>query len=393
MRLVPFLSIVAILFVQLALGQNSDPEYADKPMPGEQFKYFFKRITRGGQFPGIILDAPSSVQEASLKRLRRRSWQGPVNSERRRLQSLGVDLWFDWYREEAPMRILAPNPKEQSVLGGAMSKLYQADDRCQTADLDQKQVCRSAIALLRVRWSDWTAAERQAFSQAFLFAEGLVSQSSLFEPVAMRFGFHADEVSSKVSIKILDEMDFEKAVRKMGWGGPIYFRGITGPDPDHPGNYWILLHDTLLRKMTAFDYSIYQSLEYVLILSHELSHVAQDLEAKSAGLDLRVNSAESALVIEGMAESISESALLKVAEKISFSHPLKLFIHEQADEVVNRPGNDTTGNLFPYTIGFPFITALYDLTPEQNYRDLNLKLYQAILGQPELQQVLFNSFK
>lgn len=379
--------VLSLNIFQPSHAQSSNPIYEDQPMPGEEFKYFFKRITRGGVFPGIILDAPESVKAAALKRLKRTSWQGPVNQERKRLTGLGINLWQDWYVEQAPLRILAPTEQILTDLNQSHQTFTKADARCYT------QKCRSLLELYKIKWQDWAAPERQAFTLATLFSGALLKGTSVFAEVAAKFGFQAEDILKQVQVQILNAQDFEVAVRKMGWGGPIYFRGITGVDPQDPNRYWVLLHDDFLREKTAFDYAIYQALEYAVILSHELSHVAQDMEAKKLGIDLRVFSAEGGLLIEGMAESLSESALVSAGQKISVPHPLSLFVHEQAVEVVNRPGNDTTGALFPYTIGLPFVTALYDLKAgNTDKRGLNEKIYAAIVQKPILQEMLFKEF-
>jgi hypothetical protein len=175
------------------------------------------------------------------------------------------------------------------------------------------------------------------------------------------YGFPAQEVASGVQIRLLSHDDFVRAVRTIGWDGPVYFRGITAPDPANKDHRIILLDDEKLAEGSPFDAPLLRFLEISGILTHETSHVFQDFLGRSIGLDVQVTSPESALVIEGMAEHMAETALRRAGDSLPYPSALSLFAVEQGVEIVYRPGNDTTGNLFPYTVGLPFAASIYDL--------------------------------
>lgn len=99
----------------------------DASEAGEAFSHFFERITRGGRFPGIRLDAPSAVQAAFLPRIRQANWVGSRNKEQRVLADAGVDLWFDWYKEQAPVRLLFPDDAAAAAFRASLGKALRRE--------------------------------------------------------------------------------------------------------------------------------------------------------------------------------------------------------------------------------------------------------------------------
>jgi len=69
---------------------------------------------------------------------------------------------------------------------------------------------------------------------------------------------------------------------------------------------------------------------------------------------------------------------------------LQLFVAEQAVEIVYHEGNESTGQLFPYTVGLPFSAALYmDAGPEKQ-DELTKKILQFLSGNGKLSDWLHN---
>jgi hypothetical protein len=249
---------------------------------------------------------------------------GPVEKSRNELIAQKYDLWFDVYRNLKPQSFLKLN-----------SSINQ----------NIKNFCNKEIDINQLVWKDWPTCVRRAFIEEVLFSVGSAQK------MAEYYQLNVEEVRSKVEIFLLPKDLFETKVREAGWGGPIFFRGATMPNPKDETRRWIILNDDFLKQYTSFEYPILQMLELAGIANHELSHVMQDFLGYKKGLNIEVRSAEQALLIEGQAEYIAEESFKKLG--IFY----QLFATEQADEVINREGDQASQ--FPYTIGLPFMATLY----------------------------------
>ncbi|HEY8278720.1 MAG TPA: hypothetical protein VIH99_03805 [Bdellovibrionota bacterium] len=375
-----------ILFCLLALlsaslAQASGGNYDDEPQPGENFSHFFQRITRGGMFQGIRIEAPDAFQKAFLPRIYRPSWQGPVNKVRADLEKQGVSLWFDWYKATKPLPILAPTPDSEALFSAALNQEEQTGGYC-------KRSCRAYGELKQADWSTFTTEERRAFAWSFITKVKFFGGRTLVDFLADQHGVNATAAVARADLMLLNSADFEKAVRRVGWDGPIYFRGITAPSPDDPNRFWILLNDDLMRKMTPFDRVLLQSLDYVGIIAHELGHVLQNMAAEKLGVELNIMSAEAAMMVEGEAEFLNERGLMLAGEAQPFPSALRLFAAEQGVEVVNRPGQSTQGNLFPYTIGVPFAAAAFDMASPAKFELARTEMLKMVAGKITLAEML-----
>lgn len=359
------------LFASASFAQYQN----DLPQDGESFPTYFARITRGGKFPGIYLDAPTQVQNAFFKRIAKGSWVGLRDKEMRELEAQGINLWQGWYLETKPAALVLATDTAKKQTETSYNQFIKDNPDC-------KEQCPTFEELYNAEWDKLDSWKRA------LWIKNLVTQAPIFGGHTLLWHltslYQLDEkaVYQNVDIKIENHADFVNTVRQMGWGGEVYFRGITGADPKNPSRHWIVLDDEALRKGSPFEYPLYHMLEIAGILTHELSHVCQDLEGTSLGYSIEVTSAEDALIIEGMAETYAESALYNAGNDMGGIEPWKLFAREQAVEIVFREGNDTTGNLFPYTIGLPFVTSLTDLPWTHNERNLRQALLQFLDATP-----------
>jgi hypothetical protein len=208
--------------------------------------------------------------------------------------------------------------------------------------------------------------------------------------LGLQYKISATRALQKFDFKLLNTAQFKEACRQIGYEGEIYFRGITGLDPKDPSRRWILMNDDLMRKYTPFDSPLLQLLEYSGILVHEISHVYQDLEAADHGFDLEIRSAEGAMLIEGMAEYLAERSLRQASQELPLTAPqaLGLFMAEAGLEVITRPGQESSGNLFPYTVGLPFAAAVFNESKNEDL--LRINIYKTILGQSNLADFLNN---
>lgn len=244
--------------------------------------------------------------------------------------------------------------------------------------------------ILNSEWSTLDSFARQEFAKTMAFSKSLFAGKSIVDQLSAIYNFPAASVQSTTRIRILSNVDFIAAVRELDYQGPIYFRGITAPDPQHSGGHVILLNQELIYKKSPCDAELSKTNEIVGILIHELSHVFQDLKGQSMGLDIQVRSAEAALIIEGSAEYLAEQAMNRAAAMEKSPSALKLFAAEQAVEIVYRPGNESTGQLFPYTVGLPFAAALYqqDTSGPLPSENLTNKILQFLNGTQSLQDWL-----
>ena len=309
----------------------------EEQQPGEPFPSYFARLTRGGSFPGIYLKAPDKFAEIFHQYIRKNYWMGPVQKAERKLTEKGFDLWFDVYRTDIPQKYFIFT---QSFADSV------------------KNYCGQNLDYTNTKWRDWPTCLRRAWIDEVLFSQGTAVQ------LAMLYGLDINEVRSRAAIYLLHKDEFEKKVREAGWGGPIYFRGATFPDPQDPSKRWIILNEEFLKQYTSFEYPILQLLELAGIANHELSHVMQDMLGQKNNLDIQVRSAEQALLIEGQAEYMAELSFKKTG--VFF----ELFAAQQAVEVVNREGN--MAEMFPYTIGVPFVTTLYETQKDFSQVTLDL---------------------
>lgn len=330
-------------------------DYADRPQPGENFTHFFQRITRGGTFPGIVLDAPAEFQAAFLPEIWRPTWQGRLDRVQRRLRDQGVDVWLDWYASSKPVSILTGTNAASAALDTAYEQSVRELARCVNH-------CREFALLSSANWTETTTEERQALAWAYVTKAKIFGGRTLLEFLADQHALRSGDALPRIDFRLLNSADFAAAVKQLGWNGDIYFRGITAPSPGDPKIFWILLNDDLMRQMTPFKSPLLQMLEYVGILVHESSHVLQNMRAEKRGLDLSINSSEGILLVEGEAEWLAERAMTLAGSAQDYPSPLPLFAAEDASEIVNRPGQNVQGNLFPYTVGVPFAAALYDLS-------------------------------
>lgn len=380
-----FILLVSMAWMWAARAQAWNP-YADKPEPGETFTRFFTRITRGGVFQGITLEAPEKVQVAFYKRIWRPSWQGPVDRAERKLIAQGIDLWSDWYKTDTTLPLLAPTAEARSELARAVSAEEAEDPEC-------KASCRSPDVLLKTKWSDFNTPERQAFAKAMVLKARLFGGRTIADYLAIQHRGSAEEAASHVDIRLVHEEEFRKVLAEAGWNGPIYFRGGTLPAPKDPGRYWIVLNDDLMRKMTPFSSPLLQTLEYVGILTHEMSHVFQNLTASRMGIDLSIQSPEGALLVEGDAELLAEHALAAAGDSQTFPSAESLLAPQQGSEIVNRAGQEEQGNLFPYTVGLPFVASLFDLEPTGSSQwALQQEILRTIAGKQTLREMLARCF-
>lgn len=372
--------IVTVIWTSQAYSQI----YDDQPKPEESFSSFFARITHGGFFNGIRLEAPKSIQDSFLKHIKKSTWVGKRDQVYKSLESQGVNLWGDWFRASNTNEIIFASESSKTQMLVAMRQILKEDiDDCLPS-------CPTAEEILKSPWVQGTAFSHQVFAKAYVLRAPIFGGKTIAEFLAAHYAIAASDAISTTQIRLLNSEKFKNAVHDLGYGGEIYFRGITSVDPKNPKLHIILLDDEALAKGSPFDYPLYKNLEVPAILTHELSHVMQDLKGNSLGLDIQVTSAETAMVIEGMAEYTAEKSLREAGDLTTYPSALSLFSTEQAVEIVYRPGNESSGNLFPYTVGLPFIASLYDLAADKNLlRDRLL----GILGDKEkLQDFLKSDF-
>jgi len=58
---------LSLILIFLGLSFSAFADQSELPEQGELFSSYFARITRGGKFPGIYLEAPTQVQNAFFK--------------------------------------------------------------------------------------------------------------------------------------------------------------------------------------------------------------------------------------------------------------------------------------------------------------------------------------
>ena len=368
-----WLSLLIAFAVSLPLA--SAQMSPDTPNPEEEFRSFFARITRGGSFPGIYLEPTPATQTAFLNSIKRGFWVGMQNQAMAELERQGVDLWRDWYVRSNAFEVILNSSAKKSAFARALAKHLEDDHgECPAS-------CLSADEILARNWDQLDAFARQEFAKAFLFDTHIFGDRPVIDFLADVYEFPARAVRASTKIKILNNDGFAAAVRALGFGGPIYFRGITAPDPENPTGHIILLNDDLLFSQSPFESNFLKALELVGILAHELSHVFQDLKGRSLGFDIQVRSAEAALLIEGSAEYLAEAAMLKAAARELGPSALSLYVAHQAVEIVYREGNSSAGLLFPYTVGLPFAHALYSQVGPLRHGELTNSILEFLDGQ------------
>ncbi len=342
------------LVVSVCLALPAFAQIVDQPEPGEPFPTFFARLTKGGHFPGIYVNPPLSIQESFLKTIRLGYWVGKSNKVKAKLQNQNVDLWGDWFVQTQTFNMIFNQPaKKAAILEGLKIQIGKSQNECAPS-------CPQAEQILNLSWKDLDFYSRQVFIKAYIFSTPIFNGRTLFEYLGDVYQFPAKTVEASTRIQLLSTSEFAKAVRAIGYEGPIYFRGITAPDPLNPQGHLILLDQQAMANYSAFTRPLLQTLEIAGILVHELSHVFQDLKGRAIGSDVQVRSAEAALILEGSAEYLAEEAMTLAALQEQGPSALELFVAEQAVEIVDREGNASSGRLFPYTIGLPFAAALYN---------------------------------
>lgn len=372
----------ACVFVILFLTSAAQGLAPDQPADGQTFSSFFRQITRGGLFQGVKLDAPSAYQQAFYGRIRRGVWVGELDLERNSLIQAGVNFWGEWFQTQVPQNILA-----RAWPHGADAFVAELIRHSSTG-------CTANSSDFAKPWEKWNRCAREALVRTVLFSWLDQQGRSLVELLARRYGLDSKDLTDAAEIFFLGEAEFTAKIREMGYGGQVYFRGITGPNPHDPQKIWVVLNDDLMRKYSSFDRSLLQMMEYAGIVSHELSHVAQEVLGRKLGVSVDIESAEEALLIEGQAENESELAWLSFAPQAIAPTPFALFAREQAVEVLFREGNESSGNLFPYTVGLPFASALNSIWRDQKQDpvDLNRQIELVLGDQMTLETWLFAKF-
>jgi hypothetical protein len=369
-----FISALFVLLSVSAMAQQQD----ELPYPEEAFSSYFARITRGGKFPGVYLEAPKVVQDAFFKRIKKGSWVGLEDKEKKSLEARSVNLWQDWFQRTTPGPLLFGDQKNFLLASAAYEKLI--NDGTLTCPIK----CPGFSELTTSNWNSLASWKRELFIKTIVLYAPVFGEHTLLWYLAQNYALDENIVRKNVDIKILDHSSFVQAVHDMGYGGMVYFRGITGPDPKDSSRHWILLDDEFLQKHSPFTIALFQQMEIPGILLHELSHVCQDLVGSQLGFSIEVNSAEDALVIEGMAEAYAEDAIVSAGAAMTGINlnPWTLFIREQAVEIVYREGNESSGNLFPYTVGLPFVSSLLDLKTKDSKVETTKKFLQFLDATP-----------
>ncbi|HWU41801.1 MAG TPA: hypothetical protein VN132_00145, partial [Bdellovibrio sp.] len=290
-----FLSLIMITTLASSITWAQAPE--DQPAPDEAFSSFFARITHGGSFPGIRFDAPVDFQEFFLTRIRRGNWVASLYQARKQITNAGGDLWNSFYKAEKIGNLLFPTTELNQKFQQAYDSFIST--QCQRG-------CRPWNTLQQISFSQWTAGEREAFALSYVTKAAVFKDRTVLDFLGDRYEMKSEEVNGRFRFELLNDQDFKKAVKDLGWTGEIYFRGITIPDPKNPQSRIILMNDDSIKAQTTYQAPLLQALEYVGILTHEISHVFQDRESTKLGLDLEIRSAEGALLIEGGAEFEAE---------------------------------------------------------------------------------------
>jgi hypothetical protein len=353
--------------IVLFLAFSVSAEQPELPQPGEIFSSYFARITRGGTFPGIYLDMNQNIKESFLKRIKKGSWVGSVDRERKRLENVGVSLWQDWYKRENPGPLILASAENIHLA----ENLYK--NMISNGAIHCPGVCPTYTELISSNWNTLESWKRELWIKNIVLYAPIFGAHTLLWHLSEQYELDEKIVLENVDVKILDHKNFVSAVYEMGYSGAVYFRGITGPDPKNPNRHWILLDDEFLRTRSPFENTLYKMMEVPGILIHELSHVCQDIEGTSLGYSIEVTSGEDALVIEGMAETYAEKAINQAGNSLKNINPWMLFAAEQGMELVFKEGNENSGTLFPYTVGLPFATSLLDLTNDRDQKKMRQK--------------------
>lgn len=141
--------------------------------------------------------------------------------------------------------------------------------------------------------------------------------------------------------------------------------------------------------MTGYNSPLLQAMEYVGLYLNEVSHVAQALKAKDMGFDLAVKSPEAALLLQGSAEYFALTAMAAQGATWKAPSPVSLFAAEQAVALVYEEDEQGNGNLFPDTVGFPFVAGLAGLETADTQMDWLSSMLYTIQGVQSLQSWLF----
>lgn len=351
----------------------------DRPGENESFEQFFRRITSNNQHQGVQLKPSIYFQESFLYWYKPTTWAGLINQQRRKAQGQGVKLWSEWFKASAPMEIIIS--LENRVL------FTNHFDRVRKSICPNK--CRKFSTLYSTVWADWNFSEREAFTLTYVLEAPMFSSKTLLHFLSAMYQVSPRTLQQTTKIQILGHNEFVSAVRKVGWKGPVYFRGITAPDPKDANLNVVLIDGEFVAKKTNYSIPIFQALEYVGILIHELSHVMQAKEAKEMGIDLKIKSLEGHILLEGLAEIEAEKAMQEAAtQEIKFS-PLALYWPEQAYELIDK---DTRNNssAIPYKVGLALLATLKEKANDN--QQLHFQVYGSIDGKISLEELLDSFF-
>jgi hypothetical protein len=361
---------LCFLFLAGIVNSAWSQALSDRPDADESFSHFFQRITSVGGVRGINVNPPITVQNDFLYWFHLGAWVGEENVARRALEERGVNLWQDWYVEPRVTSLILPGPTLE-----IFRSYFEASrqERCPSQ-------CRLLSTLENVDFQNWTTPERDAFTFTFVTAAPIFANKTLLEVLASHFGISASSVTERTSAHLLSHNDFVKAVRKLGWSGEIYFRGLTTEDPQNPHHDVIVLDDDFLRSKTEYTQPLFQALELAGILLHEYGHAFQDTEADMMELNLQIGSQAGAILIEGDAEQNAESALKEASALMPFPNPLALYAAEQSIGIIDKDGQP---QFIPYRVGLPLRMAFDGADPK-----FRRHLYETILGKLSLDDFL-----
>ena len=371
--------ISALLGSLLALSGQVALASTNSPNESKDFSGFFRAITNGNhRYRGIDLEAPTSFQQTFLSRYSVATWVGDQARLESTLIKSGADLWGDWYKTAAPFRFVLPNENQKLAYTVAYNSLKPKN--CVN--------CRSVDELWSVDWKQWSVEERGFFATTYVLHANIFAGRRMIDFVSDNYNFSADEALAFTDVKILSHGDFVIEVREMGWKGEIYFRGITGAEPKNPQRIEILLDADYLRERTEETVPMYQMLEFVGILTHELNHVFQTLDSRRLGFDLQIKSMEGALLIEGGAEYLAERAMLEAASAGN-TRALGLYSLEQAIGVMTKDA-EKDYQFLPYKVGLPLMYSVYSSNAQPQI--IRSKMYETISGGINLSAFMNSDF-
>ena len=373
--------LILLFLVGLSLTSSANL-LPDKPDADETFQAFLIRITRGGTFQGIRAEATPKFTDAFYHRINRSGWVSARDKVIKRLANQNVNVWTDWYQAQNLLDIVLPTESARSEFFPFLIQAFKTNPNCSSQ-------CRDPEILRTINFDQWTSDEVYGFTMAYIRLAPIFGGKTLVDHLGQSYELDANTVLQNTQYYLLNAKDFEIKLRELGWQGPIYFKGISYPDPKDPSKRHIMVNFDLTKKMSPYDRPLLRFLEFVGLFVHESSHVFQDFEAKKNGIDLQIKSAEGVLLLEGMAENFAEQAMTSAGATLVYPSALELYSTEQGLEVLYREGNETQGNLFPYTVGLPFAAAIFDSGDSANLRN---EIYKTIDLQNTLTEFIKKNF-